>query len=61
MDVVVAKLTSGKYYLTIITGLVFLYASITGKIEKDVIGTIIVTVFTLYFTRKSSNGEQAIK
>lgn len=50
------KLFSGKYFLTIVTGIVFAYVSVKGIIGKDVIATIIVMVFTLYFTKQTNGG-----
>ena len=48
---ILSKVGSGRYILTVITGLVFGIASLKGLIDKDVIATIIVMVFTLYFSR----------
>ena len=52
------KLFSGKYFLTIVAGLVFMYCSVRGIIGKDVIATIVAMVFTLYFT-KHNGGKPA--
>ena len=53
------KLFSGKYFLTVVTGLVFVYAACNKLIDNDVIATIVAMVFSLYFSRK--NGEQPPK
>lgn len=50
------KALSGRLWLTLITGLVFAYATFTKIINADVVGTIIVMVFTLYFQRQDRNG-----
>ena len=51
----VDKLLSGRFFLTIITGLVFAYVSWKKIIGADVIATIITMVFSLYFTRGDRN------
>jgi len=45
------KLTSGKYYLTICGGLVFLYASITGILPPEAITGILMYIFMSYFKK----------
>lgn len=51
------KILSGRFILTVITGIVFAFASWKGWIPKDTIATIIVMVFTLYFSRTDRNGK----
>lgn len=50
------KIFSGRLWLTLITGIVFAYATFSKVINSDVVGTIIVMVFTLYFQRQDRNG-----
>ena len=50
------KWLSGRLWLTLITGLVFAYAVANKIITADVVGTIIVMVFSLYFSRNDRNG-----
>ena len=54
-EAITAKFTSGKFWLTIIAGLVFAYASVRGLLDKDAIGIIVTMVFVSYF-QKSENG-----
>ena len=51
LKILLDKIASGRYILTVITGLVFAFASWRGWIPKDTIATIITMVFTLYFSR----------
>lgn len=55
------KLFSGRYFLTLCAGIVFIYGSVTGKIQSDVVGTIVAMVFTLYFTRNRNGGKDVGK
>ena len=52
-EVITAKLTSGKFIFTIISGIVFAVMSITGKLPPDKTYEIIVLVVYAYFSRKS--------
>ena len=49
------KVVGGRYFLTIVTGIVFAYVAFHKIIGADVIATIITMVFTLYFTK--GNGQ----
>lgn len=51
-----AKLGSGRLFLVICTGLVFLYCSINKILGADVISTICTAVFLSYFSRTDRNG-----
>lgn len=55
---VLDKLFSGRYFLTIMAGLVFAYASFNKIIGSDVVGTIVTMVFTLYFTKPTNGGSK---
>lgn len=57
-EVIIAKVTSGKFWLSIIAGLVFAYASVRKILSPEAIATIITMVFISYFQRdrKNDNG-----
>ena len=46
------NLISGRWWLTIITGLVFAYSVYAKILTPETTATIIVTVFTLYFSKR---------
>ena len=51
------KFTSGRWILTIIGGVAFLYCVITKQIEAATITAILMAIFTSYFNRHDrSNG-----
>ena len=52
-----SKLLSGKYFLTIVAGIVFGYASVKGILSKDVVGAIVTMVFTLYFSKQNGGAK----
>ena len=49
---VVSKLCSGRFILTVISGLVFAYAVVTKLIDSQATASIITLVFMAYFSRK---------
>jgi amino acid permease len=51
----IAKLLSGRYFLTIIAGIVFATLSITGKLAGDKISEIILIIVYAYFSRQDRN------
>ena len=53
----VEKMTSGRFILTVITGVVFGYMAVTGKITGEASAAIIATVFTAYFNRNDRGGK----
>lgn len=57
---IIEKISSGKFWLTIICGLVFAYCSIKKIIPSDAIITIITMVFISYFQKRpeEQNGGQ---
>ena len=57
-EIITAKATSGRYFLTIITGIVFAYVAFKKIIGADVIATIITLVFSLYFSKDKSKEDQ---
>lgn len=52
----VDKLLSGRYWLTIISGIAFLWCVIHKTLTTEAITAIITMVWTLYFTRSDRNG-----
>ena len=46
------KLKSGRFILTIISGLVFVYATVAKILTSEVVAAIIIMVFQGYFNRK---------
>lgn len=58
------KLTSGRYLLTIICGIVFAYCSITKIMPVDATISIVSMVFISYFNRHDrgqQNGKEIVK
>jgi len=51
------KLTSGRFLLTIVTAIAFLFLIISGKMEPKDAMQIITMVFVLYFTRLDRGGK----
>ena len=56
-EVVIAKVTSGKFWLSIIAGLVFAYTSYKKILPPEAIASIVTMVFVSYFN-KEKNGTQ---
>ena len=61
MNFIVQKLISGRLFLTICAGIVFVYASFTKVLSPAEIVGVIMFVFTAYFSRndrqKQKGGE----
>jgi len=58
-EIITAKLTSGKFWLSIIAGIVFGYCSIKKILPPEAIASIVTYVFTAYFSReKDTNGQK---
>ena len=55
-EMICSKATSGKYFLTVCAGLVFVYTSYKGILPKEAIVSIITSVFTMYFLKQKENG-----
>lgn len=45
------KLLSGRFILTIVTAIIFLYTAIRNIMPQDKVVEIVIMVFILYFTR----------
>jgi len=52
------KLSSGKFWLTIISGVVFAYAVYKKILSAEATATIITMVFISYFQKEKPNGAQ---
>lgn len=51
------KLLSGRYFLTVISGLVFAYATYTKLLNAEAVAAIITMVFINYFQKdRTQNG-----
>ena len=55
------KIYSGRYFLTVVAGIVFAYATYRGILNAESVTTIITMVFTLYFSRTDRNGNGGAK
>jgi len=51
LEKIVEKLTSGKFLLTIMVGISFLYATFTKLLSPEAVATIITMVFISYFQK----------
>lgn len=49
------KLESGRFVLTIISGLVFAYATYAGLLDSQAVSAILALVFTSYFNKKNEH------
>ena len=56
LKVKMSKIFSGRLWLTIITGIVFAYCSITKILNAECISAIVSMVFISYFQRGDRNG-----
>ncbi len=54
------KIASGKFWLTIICGIVFAWVSVKKIIPPDAVITIITMVFISYFTKPPQNGNTKV-
>lgn len=53
---VIKKLLSGRFWLTMITGVVFAYATWKKILPEEAVASIIVMVFMAYFNQERKNG-----
>lgn len=53
------KLMSGRFLLTILTGLAFAYCVITKTLTAEAITGVIMMVFTAYFNRDDRTKKEA--
>ena len=52
IDKVVSKISSGKWVLTVISGVVFAYATFKGILSAEAVASIVSMVFVSYFNKK---------
>ena len=52
-----SKLMSGRFWLTIIAGLVFAWCSYKGMLKPESIAAIVSMVFVSYFNKGVHNGK----
>ena len=50
------KLLSGRYFLTVVGGIVFAYATYKHILEAQAVSAIVTAVFMSYFNRPDRNG-----
>jgi hypothetical protein len=55
LRILVSKVTSGRFLLTLVCAVVFLYASTHKILEAAAIATILVQVFTNYFDKEKGD------
>ena len=52
------KFSSGQYYLTVVVGIVFAYASMTGLLPSEAVSSVITMVIVFYFKRDRKPNEE---
>ena len=55
------KLLSGRYFLTVVSGIVFAYATYTKLLNAEAVAAIVTMVFLNYFQRDRSKENGGIK
>lgn len=56
-EMIDSNLGSGRFWLTIITGVVFAYVAVKGILPAEAISSIVTMVFVSYFQKeRTSNG-----
>jgi len=58
-ELFVRQVTSGRYFLTIIAGLVFAYATYAKILDSQAVSAIVTAVFISYFNRSDRPKEEA--
>ena len=53
-ETIVKKLTSGKFWLTIIAGFTFAYATYARILDSAAVGVIVTAVFLSYFSKEKN-------
>lgn len=59
MERIIEKLTSGKFILTVIAGVVFAYAVVTKQLEAQATASILTAVFISYFQKNVGQNNKA--
>ena len=52
-----SKILSGRWFLTVIGGLVFVYAVMQGILKEETVASILVMIFVSYFQRQDRGGQ----
>ena len=60
MNELLKKIGSGRWWLTIISGIVFAYAVMYDKINAEATAAILACVFTNYFNKGKDNGHTEV-
>jgi hypothetical protein len=55
-ELIDSNLGSGRFWLTVITGVVFAYATFNKLLTSEAVASIITMVFVSYFQKERSNG-----
>jgi len=55
------KIMSGRYVLTVLSGVTFLYATWARILTPEAVATIITMVFVSYFNRPDRQSEQELR
>lgn len=55
LEIIVKKLTSGKFWLTLMAGYAFVWAVVHKTLEPAASASIITAVFMAYFSRKNGD------
>ena len=58
---IVSKLLSGRFYLTVIGGIVFAFAVWKRIMPPEATASILTSIFTSYFMRSDRNGKEIVK
>ena len=58
--IIVEKITSGKFIITVISGVVFAYLSMKGILPVDKVHDVILIVIYAYFTKKSEEPKEGV-
>lgn len=56
-----SKLSSGKFWLTLISGIVFAYTATHKILDSQAVSAILTAVFTSYFMKDNKNDSQLPK
>ena len=57
-DKIIDKLLSGRFILTIIGGIAFLYVVIYKMMPPEAVASILTAIFMSYFNRSDRNGKE---
>lgn len=55
---IIDKILSGRFILTVIGGIVFLWCALNKQLEAATITAILLSIFNSYFTKKRSDEQK---